>query len=60
MTIAAFVAISICSDNSFTYAEEPYSWVWYTDSEAITSIEQYIEKNDTDDEMHRETEAEKA
>ena len=42
MTIAAFVAISICSDNSFTYAEEPYSWVWYTDSEAITSIEQYI------------------
>ncbi len=60
MTIAAFVAISICSDNSFTYAEEPYSWVWYTDSEAITSIEQYIEKNDTDDEMHRETETEKA
>lgn len=60
MTIAAFVAINICSGDSFTYAEEPDSWVWYTDSEAVTSIEQYIEKNGTDNETHCETEAEKA
>lgn len=59
MFIVAFLTISVCSEGTSAYAEATDQWVWYADSEAVASIEQYIAEKDFDDEIC-ETEAQKA